>query len=93
MQLSAQCHAYEFYRRSGFNASSQPYEDAGIAHIDMECRVFSQDHEEYQYAFSQDQNIDHGNNPTETTGFFEIMLSQCRRALALSINDLPQPLT
>ncbi len=93
LQLSAQCHAYEFYSRSGFNACSQPYIDAGMAHIDMECRVFSQEESQYQYAFSQDQNIYHGNSTIETAGFFEIMLSQCRRALTLSINDLSHPLT
>lgn len=33
--LHAQCSAEAFYRRAGFEAAGQPYEEAGIAHITM----------------------------------------------------------
>ena len=34
--LSAQVQAIGFYQRAGFVVSSQPYQDAGIAHVDMQ---------------------------------------------------------
>ena len=37
LQLSAQMYAVEFYRRAGFHLCSDPYDDAGIAHVDMRC--------------------------------------------------------
>ncbi|MFT5988142.1 MAG: putative GNAT family N-acyltransferase [Marinobacter psychrophilus] len=37
LQLSAQQHAVEFYRRAGFHLCSDQYDDAGIAHFDMRC--------------------------------------------------------
>lgn len=35
--LSAQEPAIPFYERSGFHVCSDPYEDAGIPHVDMRC--------------------------------------------------------
>lgn len=37
--LSAQTHALGFYRRLGFVADGAVYEEAGIPHIDMCCRL------------------------------------------------------
>ncbi|WP_100639656.1 GNAT family N-acetyltransferase [Marinobacter salexigens] len=37
LKLSAQQHAIEFYQRSGFHVCSEPYDDAGIPHLDMRC--------------------------------------------------------
>ncbi|MEH6344716.1 MAG: GNAT family N-acetyltransferase [Bermanella sp.] len=92
LTLSAQCHAYHFYRQSGFGACSSPYEDAGIAHIDMECRVFSLQAELTQYALSLDKTTYHSHNFLEGSGYLEIMLSQCRKSLDISIKDLAHPL-
>jgi predicted GNAT family N-acyltransferase len=35
VRLDAQCHAEGFYRRHGFLAESEPFDDAGIAHRRM----------------------------------------------------------
>ncbi len=91
LQLSAQCHAFEFYRQSGFNAHSSPYEDADIPHINMECRVFSQD-SGLDYTTNQDTKLYHGIHPIEALGYLDIMLSQCKRTLTLCISDLSHPL-
>ncbi|MCH8497572.1 MAG: GNAT family N-acetyltransferase [Marinobacter sp.] len=37
LQLSAQQYAIDFYQRSGFHICSDPYDDAGIPHLDMRC--------------------------------------------------------
>lgn len=37
LQLSAQQHAIAFYHRAGFHVCSEPYDDAGIPHLDMRC--------------------------------------------------------
>lgn len=37
LKLSAQQHAIEFYQRAGFHVCSEPYDDAGIPHLDMRC--------------------------------------------------------
>ncbi|MGM0767333.1 MAG: GNAT family N-acetyltransferase [Pseudomonadota bacterium] len=37
LRLSAQQHAIAFYQRSGFHVCSEPYDDAGIPHVDMRC--------------------------------------------------------
>lgn len=37
LKLSAQQHAIAFYQRAGFHVCSEPYEDAGIPHLDMRC--------------------------------------------------------
>jgi pimeloyl-ACP methyl ester carboxylesterase/predicted GNAT family N-acyltransferase len=37
--LSAQCYVAEFYAAHGFIASGEPYEEAGIAHIQMRKRL------------------------------------------------------
>jgi predicted GNAT family N-acyltransferase len=93
LELSAQCHAYEFYRRSGFQACSAPYQDAGIPHIDMDLRVFS--HEEAgasQFYIGSDQDIHHGTSIPEAQGYLSIMLSQVNRSVILCINDIKHPL-
>ncbi|WP_144822042.1 GNAT family N-acetyltransferase [Marinobacter piscensis] len=37
LKLSAQKHAIAFYQRAGFHICSEPYQDAGIPHLDMRC--------------------------------------------------------
>lgn len=37
IMLSAQERAVAFYQRSGFHVCSDPYDDAGIPHVDMRC--------------------------------------------------------
>jgi len=37
LRLSAQQHAIAFYQRAGFHVCSEPYDDAGIPHLDMRC--------------------------------------------------------
>lgn len=37
LKLSAQQHAIAFYQRAGFHVCSEPYDDAGIPHLDMRC--------------------------------------------------------
>ncbi|RBW49851.1 GNAT family N-acetyltransferase [Marinobacter sp. F3R11] len=37
LRLSAQQHAIPFYQRAGFHVCSEPYDDAGIPHLDMRC--------------------------------------------------------
>jgi predicted GNAT family N-acyltransferase len=37
LKLSAQQHAIAFYHRAGFHVCSEPYDDAGIPHLDMRC--------------------------------------------------------
>ncbi|WP_417514061.1 GNAT family N-acetyltransferase [Marinobacter sp.] len=37
LKLSAQQHAVAFYQRAGFHVCSEPYDDAGIPHLDMRC--------------------------------------------------------
>lgn len=37
IELSAQHYAVPFYQRLGFHVCSEPYDDAGIAHVDMRC--------------------------------------------------------
>jgi len=92
LQLSAQCHAFEFYRRCGFNACSTPYEDADIPHIDMECRVFSQSTEPSQYSLSHDSNLYTGTTPLQAKGYLDILLSQCGNRMLLCFDDLSHPL-
>lgn len=92
LTLSAQCHAYSFYRQSGFGACSSPYEDAGTPHIEMECRVFSQQAELTQYALNSDKATYHSNSFIEASGYLEIMLSQCKKSLNITIRDLTHPL-
>ena len=38
--LSAQTHAAEFYRKHGYCAYGDEYDDAGIPHIDMRCALY-----------------------------------------------------
>jgi len=35
--LSAQTHAVQFYRKHGYEQSGEIYDDAGIAHVKMQC--------------------------------------------------------
>jgi len=93
LELSAQCHAYEFYRRSGFNACSSPYDDANIPHIDMEHRVFSpEDQEDRQFDMNTDQAIYHSKNIFESQGYFDILIGQCNKSIILCIKDIRHPL-
>jgi predicted GNAT family N-acyltransferase len=39
VRLDAQCHAEDFYRRHGFVAEGEPFDDAGIAHRRMVRRL------------------------------------------------------
>ena len=36
ISISAQCHAIDFYKKFGFEVTSEIYLDAGISHQDME---------------------------------------------------------
>ena len=88
LSLSAQCHAYEFYENAGFHACSTPYLDAGITHIDMECRVLSQHEGLSQFKFKQDPQAYYSNKAVETKGYLELMLSQSRHSLIMCANNL-----
>ncbi len=88
LSLSAQCHAYEFYQSAGFNACSTPYLEAGISHIDMECRVFSQHEGLSKFKFKQDTKSYCSQTNEVTKGYLELMLSQTRHSLVLCINNL-----
>lgn len=92
LELSAQCHAYEFYRNCGFSACSPPYEDAGMPHIDMELRVFSQ-HEDSSglYQIHNDKEIYHANSFLETSGYLDILISQCKRSVIMCVKDPAHP--
>ncbi len=92
LQLSAQCHAYEFYRRCDFNACSAPYNDANIPHIDMEHRVFSQTVQASQYIYSNDSSIYTANSLLEINGYFDIALSQTHKKILLCLEDLSHPI-
>ena len=93
LQLSAQCHAYNFYQLSEFKAYSKPYEDAGIPHIDMELRTFSKETDHGgQYQLGSDTEIYHGENILEAAGYFDMALSQCSKSLVLALTDLSHPL-
>lgn len=46
LELSAQTHAQRFYERLGFIRCSEPYMDAGIAHIDMHWSADTQNQAE-----------------------------------------------
>lgn len=37
VELSAQCHAAQFYERLGFKQDGEVYQEAGIAHVFMRC--------------------------------------------------------
>ena len=45
LRLSAQNHATGFYERFGFHICSEPYDDAGIPHLDMRCLAPSLAHQ------------------------------------------------
>jgi predicted GNAT family N-acyltransferase len=93
LELSAQCHAYEFYRSNGFNAYSTPYEDANIPHIDMVHRVFSHDESgDSQYYAKSDKDIHHGNSIIQADGYLDMALAQVNRSIILCINDIQHPL-
>lgn len=93
LELSAQCHAYGFYSKCGFNACSAPYEDAEIPHINMEYRVFS--HEENgnkQYSFQSDSSIYHSKTKLETRGYFDMLIGQCSHSITACIKDIKHPI-
>jgi len=93
LELSAQCHAYHFYRQCGFNATSTPYEDADIPHVDMDCLVFSQDtNANPKYQAGHDTTIYHGTSLLEAKGYLDLSLSQANRSLVLCIKDISHPL-
>lgn len=93
LELSAQCHAYSFYQKCGFEAFSSPYEDAGIPHIDMSHSVFAQNIEAGLYGFGFDNDIHHGNTLIQAQGYLDILLSQTRRHMILCLKDLSHPLS
>lgn len=37
--LSAQTHAVDFYRKHGYSVEGDPYDDAGIPHVNMCCAL------------------------------------------------------
>lgn len=92
LELSAQCHAYQFYRRAGFSAEGRPYQDAGIPHVDMVYRVFAQEQESSLYDINSDDQLHHASGILELSGMLDMLLSQCRQNLIISIHDLEHPL-
>lgn len=92
LELSAQCHAYSFYKHCGFEAFSMPYEDASIPHIDMALNVFSQHNSAGLFSLGEDADIHHGKTQLEAQGLLDIMLSQTHRSLILCLKDLSHPL-
>lgn len=92
LELSAQCHAFSFYKKCGFEAFSMPYEDAGIAHIDMAYNVFSQQNDPGFFSIGSDNAIYHGKSTLEAEGFLDMMLSQTQRSIILCLKDLSHPL-
>ncbi len=88
LSLSAQCHAYAFYQNAGFHACSTPYLEAGINHIDMDCRVLSQHDGLSQFKFKQDSKTYYSNDSLVTKGYLELMLSQSRHSVIICANNL-----
>ena len=93
LHLSAQCHAFEFYRLCGFNACSTPYDDVGIPHIDMECLVFSQSDEPSQYQLAHDSSLYTSRSALVAKGYLDILLSQCEHTIHMFCADLSHPLS
>ncbi|MCP5325788.1 MAG: GNAT family N-acetyltransferase [Oceanospirillaceae bacterium] len=92
LELSAQCHAYQFYRRAGFCAEGRPYADAGIPHVDMVYRVFAHEQEKSLYDINSDDQLHHAGGLLELNGMFDMLLSQCRQNLTISMHDPEHPL-
>lgn len=92
LELSAQCHAYQFYRRAGFGAEGRPYADAGIPHVDMVFRVFAQEQEKSLYDIHSDEQLHHAGGLLELNGMFDMLLSQCRQNLLITMHDPDHPL-
>lgn len=92
LKLSAQCHAYGFYRKNGFLATSTPYEDAGIPHVDMECKVFSEaESQESKFEIGLDKEIYKSEDLLTCKGYLDILLSQCQRSITICLKDLHHP--
>jgi predicted GNAT family N-acyltransferase len=92
LELSSQCHAYSFYQKCGFEAFSQPYNDADIPHIDMAHNVFSQTQESGLFRLGSDDKIHHGKTVLEAQGYLDAMLSQTQRNIILCLKDLTHPI-
>lgn len=93
LELDAQCHAFLFYQNNGFTASSTPFDDAGIPHIKMEHRVFSEYQNDQSYIFNQDGAMYRGGELLECEGYLDIALSQTRHSIIISVKDLNHPIT
>ncbi len=92
LELSAQCHAYDFYNKCGFQAFSTPYNDTDIPHIDMGHNVFAKEQEPGMFLFGSDSEIHHGKSLLEAQGYLDMMLSQTRRSIILCLKDLSHPI-
>lgn len=92
LKLSAQCHAFNFYRKNDFLATSKPYEDAGIPHIDMQCKVFSEtDSLLPLYELGVDKVTHESEDFLSSKGYLDILLSQCQRSITICLKDLHHP--
>lgn len=94
IELSAQCHAFGFYGSLGYLAFSEPYEDAGIPHIDMRKQLNSPSElsSADMYQLGKDDHLHQGISLLQTQGFLDIFLSQTHRAFVLCIKDLNHPI-
>jgi predicted GNAT family N-acyltransferase len=92
LELSAQCHAYSFYKQCGFEAFSLPYEDASIPHINMGFNVFSQQSNTGLFSMGDDSEIHRGQSQLQAQGLLDIILSQTHRSMILCLKDLSHPL-
>lgn len=94
IELSAQCQAFGFYNALGYLAFSNPYDDAGIPHVDMRkhlnwpADLASAD----MYQLGKDDRLHQGISALEANGYLDMFLSQTHRAIVLCIKDLNHPL-
>jgi len=89
LELSAQCHAFMFYKSAGFYACSEIYEDAGIPHVTM---TYPDNSEKQTYIFSQDTRYYKSSKAIENKGYLDLLLSQTRRSITICLKDLHHPL-
>lgn len=90
LELSAQSHAFMFYKSSGFHACSEIYEDAGIPHLTM--RYGNSSEHDKKYMFGKDNHNYKGKNQIENKGFLNILVSQSKRSISICLKDLHHPL-
>lgn len=87
LSLSAQCHAFSFYKENGYKARSKPYDDANIPHVDMSLTS-----EGSIYVSGKDADIHHGQTFIEMQGYLDLLLSQTQRSIVLCLKDMSHPI-